>query len=184
MTLRTRIAQTLLFIAHVLWAVWFGGQVFNAQTFAAMYFRDLPSSLVDWTRSPWRAHSGQGGFFAAWGAPLVLAVVAAVAANWHLRARRPWLAGAGLCLLLIAGAILFFMAEEIGRLTSATGGLSTADLTARATRWQAANWLRIGVELAGLLCLLQALSLPPHPAASTPPGARPDGPEQRSSSRL
>ena len=92
MTVRTRIAQTLLFTNIVVWAIWLGGQVFNAGTFVRQWFGNLPDSLIGWSERAdvtFPEGAGQSAFFSKWGKFLILFTVATLVANWKLRARRP-----------------------------------------------------------------------------------------------
>lgn len=174
MTIRAGIAQVLLFVTIVVWAIWLGGQVFNASTFISAWSGDLPASLIGWrerSEVTFGGSSGQARFFSTWGNRLVVFMLTTLIASWKLRTRRPWLIGATVVMLTMV-ALLFVMIPEQGKLTSPGNyGITGAELVSRAERWVLLNRIRIGLEVVGLLCLLRALSIAAVTVSRTEPPA-------------
>ena len=165
MSLRLRIAGVLLNAAALVFAVWFGGQVFNALMVVPVWSASLPESAVAYHGALRQFGAGRTTNFFALFNPLWVTLLL-VASLWLSRGatpsrRRRWTLAFAACAAVTALAILGWMAPAVGRgLRSVAEGRFSPEVADSLSLWVRANWARLGLELCGTLCALRALSAP------------------------
>jgi hypothetical protein len=177
MKLRHAAAEALLYAAALTFAVWFGGQVFNALMVVPVWSAKPPDSVVSWN-APNRAYDSHRTNFFALFSPLWVTLM--LGASLLLgrgggRARRRWVGAFALCSAAATLAVFGWMALTVGRtLRAFTEGTYGPEHFDTLRLWVTANWARLGLELCGLLCAFRALRAAPshEPARAAAPDAK------------
>lgn len=152
----------LLHAATIVFAVWFGGQVFNALMVVPVWSASLPESVIAYSGALGQFGAGRVNFFALFN-PLwvTLLLIAALCLNRGAGPRRRWTLAFAACAALAALAVLGWMAPAVGRsLRAVAEGRFGPDVADTIRLWVLANWARLGLELCGTLCALRALAAP------------------------
>jgi hypothetical protein len=155
----------LLHAATVIFAVWFGGQVFNALMVIPVWSASLPESAAAFNGPLRQFGAGRTTNFFAVFNPLWVTLLL-VASLWLGRGagpsrRRRWTLAFAACAALAALAILGWMAPTVGRgLRAVAEGRFSPEVADALRLWVRANWVRLGLELCGTLCALRALGAP------------------------
>lgn len=165
MSLRQRIAGVLLHAATIIFAVWFGGQVFNALMVVPVWSASLPESAVAYTGAVRQFGGGGLNFFVLfnplWVTLLLVASLLCLGRGADASRRRRWTFAFAVCAALVALVILGWMAPTVGRgLRAAAEGRFSPEVGDALRLWVQVNWARLGLELCGTLCALRALSAP------------------------
>ncbi|HEX7177104.1 MAG TPA: hypothetical protein VF240_17735 [Pyrinomonadaceae bacterium] len=164
MNQRLRIAGVLLHVAALIFAVWFGGQVFNALMVVPVWSASLPESAVAYNGALRQFGGGRANFFVLF-SPLwvTLLLVAALCLSRRTGPprRRRWTLAFAACAAVSALVVLGWMAPTVGRGQQAiVEGRFSPEVADALNLWVRANWARLGVELCGALCALRALGAP------------------------
>lgn len=163
MSLRLRIAGALLHAATLVFAVWFGGQVFNALMVVPVWGASPPESMAAYGGLLGQFGAGRTNFFALFN-PLWVTLLL-VASLWLGRggraSRTRWTLAFAACAAIAALAVLGWMAPTVGRgMRAVAEGRFSPEVADSIRLWARANWARLGVELCGTLCALRALGAP------------------------
>lgn len=164
MGLRHNAAEVLLCAAALMFAVWFGGQVFNALMIVPVWSASPPESVVAYNGALAQYGRHRTNFFALFNplwVTLMLGASLGLGRGGH-RGRRAWVFAFALCAAAATLAVLGWMAPAVGRaqraMTDGSHGPEHFDVM---RLWVRANWARLGLELCGLLCALCALRAAP-----------------------
>lgn len=160
--MRRTVAGVLLYVAAAVFAVWFGGQVFNALMVVPVWSASLPESVMAYNGALREFGAGRVNFFALFNplwVTLLLAAALLLGRGVGGRRRRGWTLGFAACSAVAALAVLGWMAPAVGRSMQAImEGRFDAGVADTVRLWVGANWARLGVELCGTLCALRALA--------------------------
>jgi len=164
-SLRLRIAEVLLYAAALVFAVWFGGQVFNALMIVPVWSASLPESAVAFMGAVRQFGGGGMNFFALfnplWVTLLLVASLLCLGRGADTSRRRRWTLAFAACAAVSALAVLGWMAPTVGRgLRAIVEGRFSPEVADALNLWVRANWARLGLELCGTLCALRALNAP------------------------
>jgi hypothetical protein len=171
MDVRQGVSGALLYAAVSVFAVWFGGQVFNALMVVPVWSASMPDSVVAAQAAVRQYGQGRWPFFAIFNPLWVTLMLGGSLLLGRGPAGRAWVWAFALCSAASALAVLGWMAPAVGRTMRAVaeGSHTPADLMTMRL-WVKANWARLALELCGLLCALRALRA--GAAASAPSAAR------------
>jgi hypothetical protein len=173
--LRHKAAEALLYVAAVVFAVWFGGQVFNALMVVPVWSASPPDSVVAYNSALNQYGHGRLPFFVIFNPLWVTLLLGAslLLGRGGGRERRVWVVGFALWSAAATLAVLGWMAPTVGRTMRAMmdGSHTPADLAAMSL-WVRANWARLGLEMCGLLCALRATGAAPRGEADAPAAGR------------
>jgi hypothetical protein len=156
------VVRGLLWFAVIWWAIWFGGQLYNALMVIPYFSADPPASLAAW--SIMRAQNIADFlllFNPSW---IALALGGSLAAGWHSYGRgKNWVIGSLFAAALSALMVVLWMAPEINRLiTLQDPTISLREVQSALHRWTIVNWARLLIEFDGFVCALLALASPPE----------------------
>lgn len=163
MTKRQLAAGVLLHAAALIFAVWLGGQVFNALMVIPVWSASLPESVVAATAPVRQFGAGRINFFAVFNPLWVTLLLAAslLLGRGAGRARRRWTLAFAACSAAAAVAVLGWMAPTVGRnMRAIVEGRFTPEAGAALALWVKLNWVRLGLEFCGLVCALRAVASP------------------------
>jgi hypothetical protein len=157
--LRNLFGQFFLWLAVIWWAIWDGGQVFNALMIVPVVSAHPPQSLLDWRVN---RQTYVFDFFRVFNTLWIfLALLMSLLAGWKFQAaRRRWLLASMLIAVVSVSLLLGWMVPTIHRLITPGNGWTDQEVLTNLHRWTIANWLRIGLELCGLVFALIALKAP------------------------
>jgi hypothetical protein len=169
MSLRHSASEVLLYAAAVTFAVWFGGQVFNALMVVPVWSANPPDSVavVNAANSAYGDH--RTNFFVVFNPLWVTLMLGASLLLGRGRggAQRAWVWAFALCAAAATAAVLGWMAPAVGRTMRAFAeGDYGPEHFDTLRLWVRANWARLGLELCGLLCAFRALGAAPRPEPS------------------
>lgn len=160
MRLRHSAAEVLLYAAAAVFAVWFGGQVFNALMVVPVWSASPPESVVAYDGALRQFGRHRTNFFALFNPLWVTLMLGAslLLGRGGGRGRRGWVCAFALCSAAATLAVLGWMAPTIGRTLRAMSEGSHGPEHLEVMRlWVGANWARLGLELCGVLCALRAI---------------------------
>ena len=161
MSLRLRIAEVLLYAAALVFAVWFGGQVFNALMVVPVWSASLPESVVAYNAALTQFGAGRTNFFVLFNplwVTLLLVASLCLSRGTGPSRRRRWTLAFAACAAVATLAVLGWMAPTVGRgMRAIAEGRFSPEVADALNLWVRANWARLGVELCGALCALRAL---------------------------
>jgi hypothetical protein len=154
----------LLYAAALVFAVWFGGQVFNALMVVPVWSASLPESAAAFS-GVLRQFGGGGANFFVLFSPLWVTLLLVASLCLSRRAatsrRRRWTLAFAACAAVSALVLLGWMAPTVGRgMQAIAEGRFSPEVADALNLWVRANWARLGLELCGTLCALRALSAP------------------------
>src|ERR1051325_6182188 len=133
----TRARDLSLAIAIVVWATLLGGIVYSHVVWFPPYLSDLPKTAA----LAQTIHDEH--FWLAIHPPAILSLIAALALNWKLRARRKLIA---ITMAIYAVAIittaLYFVPELIAFRDSASSRVAPSEWYVRGQNWQHLSWTR------------------------------------------
>ena len=153
-----RLGTYTLFLTVILWGTLLGGVAYSHLVYFPVYLSALPDSAVV-VNGPYGLH--EAIFWMTIHPLLILSLIAALALNWRLRARRKLiLISFVVYVLVLVISQLYFIPELLAFAHSPGSGLTPAEWLARGQRWQRLSWLRGAVMYAGILPLLFALTKP------------------------
>lgn len=157
--IRNHVARFFLWLAVIWWAMWEGGQVFNALMIVPIFSAHPPQSLLAWRVN---RQTYVLDFFVIFNTLWIfLALVVAVLAGWKSQgSRRKWMLASMMTALVSTCLLLGWMVPTISRLITADNGLTNQEVLTNLQRWTIANWVRIGLDLCGLVFALKALKAP------------------------
>lgn len=159
-TVRSRVAEILLWALVVMLGILIGATSFEAVVITPLWAGAPPESVRGWNESP-RYAIDTGRFFAAIALPLAATALVSLLVGWAMPwPRRKWLIAAVVCTL--AGFIAtgsFFVPILRETIFTRGAGLSDAEITDKVTSWVTYNWWRMAIQTAGWLAALRALSL-------------------------
>ena len=181
MSLRQRASEVLLYAAALTFAVWFGGQVFNALMVVPVWGASPPESVVAYNGALRQYGQHRTNFYTLFNPLWVTVMLCAslLLGRGGGRVRRAWVFAFALCAGAATLAVLGWMAPTVGRAMRAMSDGTHGPEHLDAMRlWVKANWARLGLELCGLLCALRALGAAPHAATHAP--AEADAPTRTS----
>lgn len=165
MRIRHNAAEALLYAAAVVFAVWFGGQVFNALMVIPVWSASPPESVVAYNGALRQYGQHRTNFFALFN-PLWVTLLLCASLGLGRgggRSRRRWVYAFALCSAVSTLAVLGWMAPTVGRTQRAMmDGSHGPEHLATMRLWVGANWARLGLELCGLLCALRAMRAAPQ----------------------
>jgi hypothetical protein len=148
-----RLGTISLMLSVVPWGTLLGGIVYSHLVYLPAYLSALPDSAV--------VVNGPYGLREATFWLLILSLVAALALNWRLRARRKLIVVSfAVYLLVLVVTQIYFLPELMAFERSPGSGLPPADWLARSRRWERLSWIRGAVCYAAFLPLLLALAKP------------------------
>ena len=164
MSLRLRIAGALLHASALVFAVWFGGQVFNALMIVPVWSASLPESVVAYNGALTQFGGGRTNFFVLFSplwVTLLLVASLCLSRGAGPSRRRRWTLAFAACAAVSALAVLGWMAPTVGRGMGAIAeGRFSPEVADALNLWVRANRARLGLELCGTLCALRALGAP------------------------
>ena len=162
MSKKQLVAEVLFQAAFVVFAIWLGGQVFNALMVVPVWSASLPESVIA-TSVPAQFSAHRTNFFALFN-PLwvtLLMIASLLLGRGGTHARRRWMIAFTACAAVAALAVLGWMAPTVGRSMNAIReGHFSPEMADALRLWIKLNWARLGLELCGLLCALRALASP------------------------
>ena len=151
------VSRGCLWFAVIWWAIWFGGQFFNALMVVPYFSSDLPQSLAAWGEM---RTTYVGDFFVIFN-PIWIAVALAMslASGWASYGRaRTWAMGSLVAAVISALSLVLWMVPTIAGLVSAQDAtISLSEIQRTLHQWTIANWGRLVIEFDGLVCALLAL---------------------------
>jgi hypothetical protein len=151
-----RLGTVSLMLSVVLWGTLLGGIAYSHLVYFPAYLSALPDSAVV-VNGPYGLR--EATFWVLIHPLLILSLVAALALNWRLRARRKLIIiSFAVYLLVLVATQIYFVPELIAFERSPESGLPPADWLARSQRWQRLSWIRGAVCYAALVPLLLALT--------------------------
>ena len=154
----SRFGTYSLFLAITLWGTLLGGIVYSHIVYFPVYLSALPDSSIV-VNGAYGLHESK--FWLLIHPLLILSLLAAVALNWKLRARRKLiLITLAIYFVVLVVTQLYFLPELIAFEKSPTSSVSPADWLARGTLWQRLSWIRGAVMFLGIVPLLLALTKP------------------------
>lgn len=154
----SRFGTYSLFLAITVWGTLLGAIVYSHLVYFPVYLSALPDSSIV-VNGPFGLHESK--FWLLIHPLLILSMLAAVALNWKLRARRKLLLiSLGIYFVVLVVSQLYFVPELIAFEKSPKSSLPPADWLARGTLWQRLSWIRGTVMYLGILPLLLALTKP------------------------
>lgn len=160
-----RIKTVALMLSIILWGTLLGGITYSHLVYFPVYLSDLPDSAV-LVNGPYGLNEGR--FWLTIHPLLILSLIAALALNWKVKARRRLIAISFIAYALILVVTqLYFLPELFAFADSPRSGVAPAEWSARAQRWEVLSWLRGAVCYAFLVPLLLALTKPVDPAGSS-----------------
>jgi hypothetical protein len=164
-SLRLRIAGALLHAATLVFAVWFGGQVFNALMVVPVWSASLPESVAAFDGLFRQFGAGRTMNFFVLFNPLLVTLLLVASLTLSRGAapsrRRRWTLAFAACAAIAALAVLGWMAPTVGRgMRAVAEGRFSPEVADSLRLWVRANWARLAVELCGTLCALRALDAP------------------------
>ena len=152
------VSGACLWFAVIWWAIWVGGQLFNAVTVVPYFSANLPQSLAAWSELSATSLANFSAIFNPTWTAMALAV--SLALGWDSYGeRRGWALGS-LVAAVIAVIILFaWMAPTFaGLMNPQDARISLVAVQTTLHQWTVANWGRLVIEIDGLVCGLLALS--------------------------
>lgn len=153
-----RLSTTSLMLTVVLWGTLLGGIAYSHLVYFPVYLSSLPASAVV-VNGPYGLR--EGVFWMTIHPLLILSLVAALALNWKLRARRKLiLISMAIYAAVIVVTSLYFLPELAAFERSPGSGVTAAEWLARGRRWQRLSWIRGAIMYAAILPLLLALTRP------------------------
>jgi hypothetical protein len=163
---KTDLGTYALFPAIIFWGILLGGIVYSHIAFFPVYLSDLPNSAIVVT-GKYGIH--EASFWMTVHPLLILSLIAALALNWKIKARRNLLAlsfGIYVVVLIVSG--VFFIPELIAFEKSQESNLPASEWLARGQRWRSLSHIR------GIMCFLGFL---PLLLAQTKPAVEPNEPD-------
>lgn len=150
------LARVCTWIAVVVWAIWVGGQTFNAMMVVPVWSVDPPRTIERYV------DAGKGAatlpfffiFTTLW--PFLTATIASFAAKALPWRERRWIVIFAIGALLISIVLIAWMAPLIWSLILRKYS-SPADAAAQFRAWETANLIRLAIEFVLLLVGLRAL---------------------------
>ncbi len=153
-----RLGTISLMLSVVLWGTLLGGIAYSHLVYLPAYLSALPDSAVV-VNGPYGLR--EATFWMLIHPLLILSLVAALALNWRLRARRKLIIiSFAVYLLALVVTQIYFLPELMAFERSPGSGLPPADWWARSRRWQRLSWIRGAVCYAAFVPLLLALTKP------------------------
>ena len=151
------VSRACLWFAIAWWAIWFGGQLFNALVVVPYFSANPPQSLAEWAQL---SSTSLADFFLIF-SPIwiVMALAVSLALGWTSWGDgRGWVLGslvAGLISVLITAA---WMSPTLGRLLHPQdASVSMVEFQTALYRWTVVNWGRMVIDFDGFVCALLAL---------------------------
>lgn len=150
-----------LMLAIILWGTLLGGVAYSHLVYFPVYLSALPDSAV-LVKGPYGLNEGR--FWGLIHPLLILSLIATLALNWSLKARRRLiLITVALYVLALVATALYFVPELMAFANSQNLGGSPAEWLARGRRWERLSWLRGLVMYVAIVPLLFALATPVGP---------------------
>jgi hypothetical protein len=155
------ITLILLWIAVIVWSIWFGGTIYQMLVIVPIWGDSLPESLHAFFRGTSYNHNIGHFFGPAWMPVRFLPLYGMLFFGWRLPAHRPLFIVAAICLtFVLVFTLLYVYPINAVLFTQAGGDHSTEEIRAMLHRWIIADRARFAVACIGYFALLRALSIP------------------------
>jgi hypothetical protein len=151
-----------LMLSIVLWGTLLGGIAYSHLVYFPVYLSDLPGSAV-LVNGPYALNEGR--FWMTIHPLLILSLIVTLILNWKVRPRRQLIAISFVAyLVVIAVSAFYFLPELFAFARSPQSGVTAAEWSVRAQRWEILSWLRGSICYIFFVPLLLALtkSADPH----------------------
>ncbi|HVG07961.1 MAG TPA: hypothetical protein VNM67_09660 [Thermoanaerobaculia bacterium] len=155
-----------LMLSIIFWGTLLGGVAYSHLVYFPVYLSDLPDSAVV-VNGPYGLNEGR--FWMTIHPLLILSLIASLALNWRVKARRRLIAMSFIAYaLILVVTSLYFLPELFAFAASPRSGVAPAEWSARAQRWEVLSWLRGTACYAFFVPLLLALTKPVDSHEKTP----------------
>ena len=161
MNTRTRITQTLLWLAVIGLSIWVGGTLYQMLVIVPLWNASPPESIRYFFLGTRYNQTIWNFFGPPWMVARMVPLVGALLFGWHLSSHRKWLLVTVICMAFGVVFTLFYIYPINNVLFLQAGGNHGAEeIRAMARQWIIADRVRFGVGCVGFLALLRALSIP------------------------
>lgn len=153
---RLALARVCTWIAVVIWAIWVGGQVFNAMMVVPVWSMDPPRTIERYVDATKGASTVPFFFVFTTIWPFLTATIASFASRSLPWRERRWIVAFAAGALVLSILLIAWLAPLIWSLILRQYS-SPAEAAAQFRTWETANLVRIAVELVLLLVGMRAL---------------------------
>ena len=150
------LARVCTWIAVVIWAIWVGGQIFNAMMVVPVWSMDPPRTIERYVDATQGASTVPFFFVFTTIWPFLAATIASFASRALPWRERRWIVAFEIGALVLSILLIAWMAPLIWSLILRQYA-SPAEAAAQFRIWETANLVRISVELVLLLVGMRAL---------------------------
>ena len=151
-----RLKTIALMLSIVLWGTLLGGIAYSHLVYFPVFLSDLPDSAA-LVNGPYALNEGR--FWMTIHPLLILSLVVALILNWSVKPRRKLIAISFIVyLVVLAVSALYFIPELFAFARSPQSGVTPAEWSVRAHRWEVLSWLRGCICYAFFVPLLLALT--------------------------
>lgn len=156
MSTRHKIVHFLLWVSVLGWGIVFGGLLLETAFIVPLWSGALPESLTTWNVNPQHVFDPTV-FYWIFTSMTILAMAGIWLAGWKIPSpQRKWLLVASVCAVTaIVYTFIYFLPRNVWLFQKHGSGMSAEDITALASNWVVANWLRITIIGIGFLSALR-----------------------------
>lgn len=150
----------LLWISVIAWSLWFCGLVYEVVVITPLWSGSMPQSVMEWNSRPQYAVIPTK-FFAPVAIAAVLSSLLCLIFGWRAVNRRKLLViSFASAATALSFTVIYFLPKNDVLFYQRGANLSGDEITALATAWLNANWIRMAIMAVGYVAALRVFSSP------------------------